>query len=240
VCHSCLENKNRGDVFYFQKTLPASKAAGVPKAYTESSAAHPFARTLYAAESPQKASPEPPKKELRFDVSKAGDILACEKSAAEHAERVRRVLQQGGDIPDAPDGSECIAAAAHFLRQEDFSGAGSVLLYMEKLDDSPITAFLRGEYYFLQDIFAEAEFYYKIAFSKDDAFWPASYRLCFLSSVGVLKKYRAEKSLEGLQNEREKHYEALLGGFSPDYYENVLSQKINLELCAAENSDVRY
>jgi hypothetical protein len=243
VQHPDLIGKNRNNLFYFQKSAQDSRTRQAPETYSEagydyeiyqeavklpaSPAAKPLVNLLaqpVAARPPAlpPARPQKPRKGgLSFDVSRLGDILSSEECAGDLTGRVKRVLEDRS-LPEDLNGNELAASALYLLKEGDFSGAGSVLDYMEALDDSAITAFLRGEYFLLQDLFTEAELYYRISLGKNDAFWPAGYRLSSLSSADLLKKYRVEKALEGLHRGRDLHYEVLIGGFSPDYYAGAL------------------
>jgi chemotaxis protein methyltransferase CheR len=212
VKHDDLAGKNRNDVFYFQKSTQKTK---VPVSIMEKMGAV-LANRKTAGKTRKRQ-----KKELVFDNAIVGDILANEENAAKTAERILQSIN--GSIPaDGLNGNELVVSVLHLLKTGDFLGAGSILDRLETLDNSPITVFLRGEYFFLQDLYSEAEFYYKISLGKNDAFWPAGYRLCSLASVDVLKKYRAQKALESLRKGENFRYEFFIEGFSPDYYAGVL------------------
>ena len=220
--HADFTEKIRGDVFYFQKTV--SQSAGFP--------ADAAGTADYAAETPQPDTINQPVKqqkcELRFDLSAISDCISNEEKAEEIARRIQQTWNDTSFLDDV-DGNELVVSVLHLLKQGDFSGAGNLLDYMETQDDSAITPFLRGEYFFLQNLFTEAELYYRISFIKNSAFWPAGYRLCSLSSADEVKKLRAEKTLEGLNRGRDFQYEVFIGGFSPDYYSGtLLKQKVSV------------
>ena len=223
VHHDGLEEKNRNEVFYFQKSVTGREPheLSFPAPDFVRSAEYPEAD--YPVEEYQKTvmPRKQRQKELCFDISSVSDILSCEEKAAELTERIQLTLQDNS-LSCGLDGNELVVSVLHLLKQGDFLKAGSVLEYLETLDDSSMTAFLRGEYFFYQDLFTEAELYYRISLIKNDVFWPAGYRLSSLSSAGALKKYRVEKALEGLRRGRDLQYEVLIGGFSPDYYASVL------------------
>ncbi|MCL1927369.1 MAG: hypothetical protein FWG07_01060 [Treponema sp.] len=242
VYHDGLEGKNRNEVFYFQKSVSGREphelsfptpdftcSAEKPEKDTSDHALSAKNRgqtaleTDFTAEESQKTV-KPRKqrqKELCFDISTVGNILSCDEKSTELTGQIQRILQDNS-FPEGLDGNELVVSVLHLLKKGNFSGAGAVLDYLEILDDSSMTAFLRGEYFFYQDLFTEAELYYRISLIKNDVFWPAGYRLSSLSSVGVLKKYRVEKALEGLHRGRDLQYEVFIGGFSPDYYISVL------------------
>ena len=230
VHHPCLEDKNREDkngtvVFYFQKkVLQPGILPAVDDDTANSTVEIPPPDTFKVPEKRQRNG-------LCIDISVVGDIITDEEKAADITGRIQKSME---DNPAGMDGNELVAAVLHFLKLGDFSGAGNVLDYLETLDDfsdndsanisanNSISAFLRGEYFFLQELFTEAELYYRISLSNNGAFWPAGYRLSSLSSAEELKKYRAEKALDGLKRGRDLQYEVLIGGFPPDYYKNVL------------------
>ena len=213
VHHAGLEEKNCDEVFYFQKSV-SGKDSGTDGFCGKTS--------TQVCVSQEQAKPQKQrKKELYIDFYRVGDVLSYEEKAADIAERIQWVSEDNS-LLDGLDGNELVISILYLLKQGNFLGADTVLGYLEMLDDSSITAFLRGEYFFLQDLFTESELYYRISLIKNDAFWPAGYRLCFLSSVEALKKHRVEKALEGLRRGQNLQYEVLIGGFSPDYYTSVL------------------
>jgi chemotaxis protein methyltransferase CheR len=230
VCHEDLSGKNHNNIFYFQKSTITANPAHVPE--TSAPASEKSAPEKPAASQPPQCA------KLHFDALKIEDILSHEENAAKTAANVRHILSENpsasaASAPEALSGSELAASLLYLLKQGDFLGAGGIAGYMEQLDDSPVCSFLRGEYYFLQDLFSKAEFYYKIALSSNEAFWPAAYRIVSLPAADILKKSRAEKALKSIQKGRDLHYEVFIGGFSPNYYEGVLAKKFNLELCHA-------
>jgi chemotaxis methyl-accepting protein methylase len=203
-----LVERLRGDVFYFEK-MPAGD---IPE---------------FTVEPEIKAIREGPpsegrrKRDLPIDAAGVGAIMADEKRAAELAVKIAHAPADRGDLT----GNEQAASALFLLSRGDFRGADGVLKRLESGDDSAFTAFLRGEYLYLQNMFTEAEFQYKVALGKNPAFWPALYRLSALASVEVLRKYRAAGALEILGLGQDLQYEVFMGGFSPDYYLGVLSKQ---------------
>lgn len=153
-----------------------------------------------------------------IDAAGVGNLIACEEDAAGLARRV----QNGPENVAGSESNELVAAALYLLERGNFEGAARALDLIKARDDSSFTAFLWGEYFFLQDMFTEAEFHYKIALSKNDAFWPAFYRLSSMASVEALRNYRAAQALESLNRAKDLHYEVFIGGFSPDYYRGAL------------------
>jgi hypothetical protein len=170
----------------------------------------------------KEAPPEKPE-EFRIDPAVVGEILAGEDEAGALSERIWKALEESGG--GAFRGSELAAAALFFLNRGDFTGADRMLCFMEERDGSFFTGFLRGEYFYFQDMFTEAEFHYKISLGKDSGFWPAAYRLSALASTEVLQKYRAGQALESLSRTRDLYYEVFIGGFSPDYYLGALLKR---------------
>jgi chemotaxis protein methyltransferase CheR len=227
VSHPSFDEQNQDGIFYFRKS-PAVEAGlrGTAEVYGD-----PFFSGTAPSTGPGGRDPaegasgsgvpgkrRPGKiRDLHIEAPEVGKILAGEEEAAELAERILQT-------PDGEQfgGNELAAAALFLLNRGDFAGTGRILGFMEEQDDLSFTAFLRGEYFYFQDMFTEAEFQYKISLGKNAGFWPASYRLSFLACTGVLQKYRAGQALESLGRSRELHYEVFIGGFSPDYYQGTL------------------
>jgi chemotaxis protein methyltransferase CheR len=140
---------------------------------------------------------------------------------------VTKFLEQHEGTAKATE-SELIAAAVSFLGAEDFSPADKVILVLEKTSDSAAVSFLRGEYHYLSNDVKAAEEKYREASLKDHAFWPAFYRLSSLAAEGnrTRYEYKIKKALESMDAGKEFHYEAYIGGFSPDYYQRILKRKL--------------
>jgi hypothetical protein len=149
--------------------------------------------------------------------------MADEAGAEEIALTILKALDDsqnpGEDL--AGRGNELAASALFLLNRGDFAGAGPILDFLEKSGGNVFVDFLRGEYFYLQDMFTEAEFHYKVALGKNNAFWPAFYRLSSLAA-GVLRSRRVLEAIESLKRGREQLYEVFIGGFSPDYYLGAL------------------
>ena len=232
VRHPDLIGKQHSGVFYFKKSRGLENGAGDEEPL---SAIH----TAGVPDSPDAAPSAPQNTKLHFDLSKIDDFLARKDALANAAEVFRGISAElsaaaSESPPDAPDGSALAALLVLLFKKGDYFDADSVLEYMEKLDDSPVCAFLRGEYYFLQGIFSEAEFYYKIALGRNEAFWPAGYRLASLPAADILQRSRAEKALTSLQKGSDLRYEVFIGGFSPEYYKAVLVKNLDAELCRTD------
>jgi chemotaxis protein methyltransferase CheR len=217
VNHPLFCEENRDDVFYFRKnsSLPADMSAAGPEAREKAPKKGPEQERPAAKGSRGRAG------DLRIDPVKVGALGADEKAAADLALRMGERIR--GDGPW--DGNELAAAALFLLNRGDFPGVDPLLRFIEDRDNSAFTAFLRGEYYYLQDLFTEAEFHYKISLGKNSGFWPAQYRLSSLAEAEVLRDYRARQAGESLSRGRDLRYEVFIGGFSPDYYLGALLKK---------------
>jgi chemotaxis protein methyltransferase CheR len=129
---------------------------------------------------------------------------------------------------DSLTGNELIAAAIHFLGARDFGAADLVLSCLGKEAPSVFIDFLRGEYHYRGNNAEEAETKYKEAAGKDKAFWPAFYRISSLAAEGnrVLYEHKIKKALESIELGKDLRYESFIGGFSPDYYRQILERKL--------------
>jgi chemotaxis methyl-accepting protein methylase len=219
--HPCFASLNiiekiYDEVFYFQKTSPPGEN-GIPASVVP--AKDPVTEFPESSLPTIPANPEK-NKTLHIEAAGVGDIISNEEEAAKLSEDIWKTLRHTGR--HSFSGNELAAAVLFFLNRGDFRNAGRVLNHIESRDDSAFTAFLRGEYLYLQDMFTEAEFHYKVSLGKNDAFWPALYRLSSLASVEVLRKYRAQQALESLGRGMDLQYEVFIGGFSPDYYLGAL------------------
>ncbi|MDR1949008.1 MAG: chemotaxis protein CheR [Spirochaetaceae bacterium] len=125
-------------------------------------------------------------------------------------------------------GDEFFAGVIYLLGQEDFSGADRLLTFIEQHNNSAFTHFLRGEYHYFNNRKKEAELSYREAAGKNDAFWPAFYRLSVLASEGnpVQYEYKTRKALESINRGKDLRYEIFIGGFSPDYYRRALEKRL--------------
>jgi chemotaxis protein methyltransferase CheR len=141
-----------------------------------------------------------------------------------NAKHVEEVLEQAGQAAD----DELAAAAITFLGAEKFGPADRTILALEKTNNSAAASFLRGEYCYLHNDAAAAEEKYREASMKDPAFWPAFYRMGSLAAGGnrTRYEYKIKKALESMDAGKEFHYEAFIGGFSPDYYRRILERKL--------------
>ncbi|MDR2553271.1 MAG: hypothetical protein LBD31_08920 [Treponema sp.] len=218
VNHSALAEKNHAGLFYFEKIPEGSAVFDCPARAFPSVSNFPAGS---APVRPRAAGAEgPAKKNLDIDAAGVGGILAREEEAADLEGR----FQKGEGKPEGFNGDQLAASALRLLGRGHFAAAGPVLDFLETRNGSSFTSFLRGEYFFFQDMFTEAEFHYKISLDKNGLFWPACYRLSFLAPVEAVRKHRAAHALKSIERTREMHYEVFIGGFSPDYYLGALSK----------------
>jgi hypothetical protein len=212
-----LEEQACGDVFYFKKnsagkTPPETTRKG--KEFPESSG--PGKRVVL------------PGRSLAIDPAEVGNLLSDEEASARITLGIRKILDARGDGETLSGrGNELAVSALFLLNRGDFSGADPVLVFIEDHSASAAADFLRGEYFYLQDMFTEAEFHYKVSQGRNSDFWPACYRLSSLAPGEVLRKHRVKEALESLSRGRDLQYEVFIGGFSPEYYRGAL-----VKLCA--------
>jgi chemotaxis protein methyltransferase CheR len=235
VKHPLLESCCLSDVFYFKKTgrafyydlpdLKQNTVATVKKEYSAN------------AKKPIRTETAKPPEILKTNL-KASLPVNCEKVAAilgrdegePNAKKTLEFLESGNDVSAceaSPLESELVASAVYFLGVQDFNSADMVLVFLEKLNAGAFTRFLRGEYHFLRGSAEAAEPYFKEAAGKEKAFWPAFYRIASLAAHGnpASYGYKIKKACESLDLGREFHYECFLGGFSPDYYRQILIRR---------------
>jgi chemotaxis protein methyltransferase CheR len=205
-----------GDVFYFKK----SAKAGIPEALPKEKA------DIRAAGASDMMPAGPPAFALNLDVSEVVRIIADEEESARISCAILEALEDPhGGTGLVARGNELAASVLFLLSRGDFDGAGSILDFIESRNPPAPVDFLRGEYFYLQDMFTEAEFHYKVSSGKNNAFWPAFYRLCSLASEEVLHKHRVQRTLESLSRGKDFQYEVFIGGFSPDYYRGALMKQ---------------
>jgi chemotaxis protein methyltransferase CheR len=115
------------------------------------------------------------------------------------------------------------------LNIQDFDSADIVLTHLEKRNTGAIIRFLRGEYYFHKGAIKEADHFFTEAAVKDATFWPAFYRIALLTAGGnkTRHEYRIKKACESIELGRELQYECFMGGFSPDYFRQILERKLS-------------
>jgi chemotaxis protein methyltransferase CheR len=222
VNHPLLDELTMGDVFYFKKSSPKigpSSGAGVFEFAEPVPERPPPLSGGVKLPLPKRAS-QPPAD--RIDPRKIETIMADEAWAEEITSNNLKALEDPQGADHAEQGNELAASALFLLNRGDFAGAAPLLDFLEKSGGNVFTGFLRGEYFYLQDMFTEAEFHYKIAQGKNDSFWPACYRLSSLAAGGVLHSRRVLEAIESLKRGKEQLYEVFIGGFSPDYYLEVL------------------
>jgi hypothetical protein len=142
--------------------------------------------------------------------------------------KLPELLRSAAEGTKPLSGDELFAAVIYLLGQGDFSTADTLLVFIEKYDNSAYTRFLRGEYHYFNRQKKEAEADYQEATGKNKAFWPAFYRICALAAEGnpVQYEYKTRKALESIKKGKEKRYELFIGGFSPDYYQRALEKRL--------------
>jgi chemotaxis protein methyltransferase CheR len=148
----------------------------------------------------------------------------------QNARNINQILvNSDGKLAASLTGSELAASSVYFLSVQNYECADLVLSYLEKCDSGPLTLFLRGEYHLLQGNLKEAENFFDRAAGKDQAFWPAFYRIASLAEDGnpVRYEYKIKKTCESLALGKNLHYECFMGGFSPDYFLRILERKLS-------------
>jgi len=138
-----------------------------------------------------------------------------------------RHAQNDGDAASLK-GHELAASVFYFLEVRDFNSADLILSYLEKHNAGACAMFLRGEYHLMQGSVKVAENFFEHAARKDRAFWPAFYRIASLAAEGnaIRFEYRIKKACESMELGKGLHYECFLGGFSPDYFQRLLNQRL--------------
>jgi chemotaxis methyl-accepting protein methylase len=220
VQHPRFIQRNQGDMFYFEKRSGTEEEKTEDK--TDNIAVWYPEKILFNKAEKQSEKKAEKKEKGQIDFFSAG--FTDDEVAAGITGRVQRILAEGieKEGKEGLNSTDLAVSAVYLLNRGDFSGVSAVLDRIEKLDDSSYSAFLRGEYFFFQDRFTEAELYYRISLGKDNAFWPAGYRLSLLAGADASRRYRAEQTLEGIGRAKDAGYEVFIGGFSPDYYAGAL------------------
>ncbi|MDR2499843.1 MAG: chemotaxis protein CheR [Treponema sp.] len=241
VNHPLLESRSAEDVFYFQRRgdepLEPEKSVqprgGIEKRPGEASAGAggPGRDRPRSDPASRSAAPEP----RNSQPADPGLVAALieDEGGRPTAQRVLSALGQGRRPlggPEASGGStsELTAAAVYLLGIEDDPAVESVLSRLEDHDDSAFTYFLRGEYFYLKHNTQEAETRYKVSAWKNPAFWPAYYRISMIAAEGnrTLYEYKVKKALESIDLGKDQGYESFIGGFSPDYYRQILTRRL--------------
>ncbi|MDR3145075.1 MAG: hypothetical protein LBU21_02250 [Treponema sp.] len=190
------------------------------------------------------AAPPLPEARIELQDPRPPEARVAEPAAGPGAEAVAgiaRILNQEEGRPNAgrvldllrsgdrPGAGELAAAALTLLGAGDFSAAGLILSRLEEGAPSPVTSFLRGEWYYHRGgEIPKAEAKYQEAAAGEAAFWPAYYRICSLAEEGNRTRYayRLKKALESMERGAGLGYEIFIGGFSPDYYRRILERKV--------------
>jgi chemotaxis protein methyltransferase CheR len=186
---------------------------------------------------PEQGSPVQRRAAPDADARSAGDpefaaevvrILSREEGRP-NAGQVLSCLRNGDETRPVPSGRELAAAALTLLNANDLPSAGMVLSCLEERGPSPVTSFLRGEFYYHSGgEISAAEEKYQEAAAEEQAFWPAYYRISALAEEGNRTRYgyRLKKALESMERGAGRGYEIFIGGFSPDYYRRILERKL--------------
>jgi chemotaxis protein methyltransferase CheR len=250
VSHPLLESQYARDAFYFRKVPAKTQAApreGPPIAADPPLAAitsrddSPVPPARPAGKSPSGSPPahRPRKKALISppEPEEIAVLIADHAGGYPIAEKLPELLREAaektarrpeGNNPEF-SGNDLFAGVIYLLGQENFSGTDKLLSFIEAYHPSAFTYFLRGEYHYFKQQKKEAEASYKEAAGKNDAFWPAFYRLCILAAEGnpVQYAYKIRKALESIQRGKDFRYEVFIGGFSPDYYRRTLEKRLS-------------
>ncbi|MFP3089979.1 chemotaxis protein CheR [Treponema sp. TIM-1] len=231
-----LESQYTQDTFYFRKipegTAPSEPPAPEPVVMPRAAADRKKPPRIEPGEPPPDPPPprEPRKKTVITAAEPEGIAVLIDDREGGHpiAGKLPELVRRTAEGTDPPSGDELLAAVIYLLGQGDFSGADTLLSFIEKYHNSAFTLFLRGEYHYFNQRKQEAESSYKEATGKNAAFWPAFYRLCTLAAEGnpVQYEYKIRKALESIKQGKEKHYEIFIGGFSPDYYQRALEKRL--------------
>jgi chemotaxis protein methyltransferase CheR len=245
VEESGLEMVHRMGAFYFARRTrrPGPEGRRPPRR-------EPAAPGLDAAGRPAAAVPPrlPSPREVAAVrdpawVARIAQVLEQEEGTP-NAERVLGLLRDNGGSgdhesgegppsparPPVPDNGELAAAVITLLNGADLLSAGLVLSRLEERGLSPVTSFLRGEFYYHngEETASAAEAKYQEAAAGERAFWPAFYRISSLAEKGNRTRYlyRLRKALESMEQGTGRGYEIFIGGFSPDYYRRILEKKL--------------
>jgi chemotaxis protein methyltransferase CheR len=248
VSHPLLESQYAHDVFYFRKVpqktahavpmtpaedinrevspLPSPAPSGEPRHGSPEGAGKPRKKTVISP-------PEPERIAVLIDDQEGGHPIAekLPELFRKTGEAAERRPEESGPEFSRPEfsGDDLFAGVIYLLGQENFSGTDALLSFIEGHHRSAFTHFLRGEYHYFNNRKKEAELSYKEASGKNDAFWPAFYRLCVLAAEGnpVQYEYKIRKALESIKRGQDLRYEVFIGGFSPDYYRRALEKRLD-------------
>jgi chemotaxis protein methyltransferase CheR len=234
VSHPLLDSQCMLDFFYFQKVLKAvPRPAGAPRITAAEGEAKKPAPDAVSREEPVQDHPAPAdvKKGVIPSPNPEGIAALIDGQGGAIAEKLSELLREAGKGGRAAE--ELFAGVIYLLGQEKFSGADKLLSFIENhsdlcSDSVVFTRFLRGEYHYFNKRKGEAEASYREAAGRNNAFWPAFYRLSALAVEGhpVQYEYKIRKALESLERGYEKRYEVFIGGFSPDYYRRTLEKRL--------------
>jgi chemotaxis protein methyltransferase CheR len=248
VEHPLLANKCTMDAFYFQK-LGVKQADAVRTVHSGEQDRVDVTKTVTSIKAPhEKTAKAPPKAAPKRSAHTAAKLPAQQTEGLqqtkglqdvhsiaaildheEGAPNARKILETLGTGEEKSlSVNELVAAAIHFLGGGDFSAADAVLFRLEKIDRSAFIDFLRGEFHYLGSKTEEAEAKFKEAAGADKAFWPAFYRMSSLADKNnrTLYEYKIKNALESIELGKDLHYESFIGGFSPDYYRQILEKKL--------------
>jgi len=231
VSHPLLWGQHSNNAFYFQKTLipetpiPVSyeKAEHRQSASPSTSAKVSHNTSMEKKAQKSEKALQPKREELHITGGEIAAILETEEGKP-NAEKTLASLAE----KNAVHGGELAACAAYLLNNQDFSSADIVLSRLEEYSTGACARFLRGEYFFLNSSEKEAENFYNEAAAKDKEFWPAFYRIATLSAEGnsTRHEYKIKKAIESIELGKKHKYECFMGGFSPDYFLNILEKKL--------------
>ena len=229
VDHPQLASQFFSDAFFFQKTTDSINAKNktFSKIPQKSNFNGDERRTADRRDNTDRRAGQ---KQPEFPINylEVCEILETEEGQPNAKNIYEILLYSEGRLAASLTGSELAAAAVYFLSVQEFNCADLVLSYLEKCNFGTLSLFLRGEYHMLQENIKEAEIYYDRACGKDGSFWPAFYRIASLAAEGNPTRYiyKIKKACESLELGRNSHYECLMGGFSPDYFKQILEKKL--------------
>ncbi|MDR3334722.1 MAG: chemotaxis protein CheR [Treponema sp.] len=211
VEHPLLANCYQENAFYFQKQAVLVEKIAVPSGTKQPT-----------------PEPEPQRRKIALTIEpeRIAELIADEEDPWPMAETILALLHT--ETPSADMGNTLITTVIALMSREDFSRADAVLSCIERYDTSAYTHFLRGEYFYHNNRFKDAEYYYKASIHEDTAFWPAFYRVSALRAKEnkVRYAYHIKQAIESINRGKDRCYEAFIGGFSPDYYRRTLEKKL--------------
>jgi len=234
VDHPLLESRYLSEAFYFQKVskvtynAPSARAQVETTPLTQVSVQKEHTVQQKNTDAPALKPAKPKQQELAVDCGGVAAILETDEGQP-NAKKILEAVNENKVLSNSETaGAELAAAAIYFLGQQDFNAADSVLSYLEKFNTEAFTLFLRGEYHFLQSEAEEARRYFESSAVKENAFWPAYYRIALLAAEGNPDRYayKIKRACESLELGKDSRYECFLGGFSPDYYRRILENKL--------------